>query len=104
MNNTFINKVQAERRVLLSVNKYTTGVGQLTGLSSSAIEDWVGRHALVVAHSEVAIQLKGLAAVCQTLSDRSHETFSLVANDSFTSFEAKLLSLQEGLNDAFARR
>lgn len=104
MNNTFINKVQAERRVLLIVNKYTPGVGQLTGLSSPAIEDWAGRHALVVAHREVATQLKKLAAVCQTLSDRSHETFSMVEHDSFKSFDAKLLALQEGLNHAFAGR
>lgn len=104
MSNTFLNKVQAERRVLLSVNKYTIGAGQLTGLSSAAIEDWARRHRLVVMQFEVCTRLQELSAICQTLSDRSHETFAEVGKDSFESFDAKLHALQEQLNLAFAPR
>lgn len=74
MTNTFLNKVQAERRVLNLVNPHTPRERQLAGLSESAINDWQRRQGLVDTAAVVTV-LRELAIACQSLSDRSHETF-----------------------------
>jgi hypothetical protein len=72
--NTFIRKVSVERMVLGVVNAITPGSRQLAGLSAAAIEAW-RRGADVPAAEETSRRLLRIAALCQLLSDRSHESF-----------------------------
>lgn len=72
--NSFVNKVTAERAVLKVINEITSNEKQLCGLSTVAIEAWV----LANARSScdpLATELRELSGLCQRLSDRSHETF-----------------------------
>jgi len=75
MNNTFINKVMAERAVLRIVNVRTPGMRQLTGLSWTAIDAWQ-RSSGAVGDQVLVDELKAISDLCQCLSDRSHETFA----------------------------
>ena len=73
MPNTFISKVKAERRILAVVNAHFQHDRQLAGLSNLAIDRWkqvVGQDA----SADIVMKLKELAEVCQSLSDRSHES------------------------------
>lgn len=74
MTNTFLNKVSAERRVLTTVNRRFSDVEELTGLSRAAILRW---QAAVDSQSvsQIVPLLFDLAEQCQSLSDRSNETF-----------------------------
>lgn len=92
MTNTFLNKVQAERRVLAMVNKYTRNVRQLTGLSAAAIDDWQRRQG-VNGIGVIVAQLRELAVACQALSDRSHETFGAVDSAAASAIETKCAEL-----------
>lgn len=74
MTNTFLSKVRAERKVLSVVNKLTPGVRQLTGLSSNAIQVW-RQSAGIEAVERIALRLNKIAVLCQSLSDRSNESF-----------------------------
>jgi hypothetical protein len=77
MNNSFINRVEAERAVLAAVNKLFKGNRQLAGLSKAALEDWRGRNGLEHdTQLKVIVILRELGDACQRLSDRSHETFA----------------------------
>ena len=97
MKNTFINKVDAERRILSVVNRHTTGASQLAGLSIIAIDDWQRRtHERRI--EDVVELLRALSDLCQRLSDRSHETFQLLApglqreiDDAMESLELKIV-------------
>ena len=74
MANSFMSKVAAERCVLSIVNARFRGTEQLAGLSKSAIDLWqrtVGDRAT----EQVIAALVVLAELCQSLSDRSHESF-----------------------------
>ena len=75
MINTFIRKVDAERKVLRIVNEVTSGPRQLAGLSANAIDSWRQRAGIPEAEgiSECLLQIAGL---CQLLSNRSHENFN----------------------------
>lgn len=75
MTNTFLSKVRAERKVLSVINTLTPGTRQLTGLSSAAIEVW-RQNAGIPAADRIANQLVDLAVLCQSLSDRSNESFN----------------------------
>ena len=74
MANSFINKVSAERRVLSVINARFRGDEQLAGLSKPAIHLWQ-RNVGPQASSELVEALVVLADLCQSLSDRSHESF-----------------------------
>ncbi len=74
MANSFMNKVAAERRVLSIVNTRFRGSAQLAGLSKPAIELWQ-RTVGAQASNDVIATLIDLAELCQSLSDRSHESF-----------------------------
>ena len=74
MVNSFMSKVAAERRVLSIVNARFRGTEQLAGLSKPAIDLWqrtVGGQAT----EQMVAALLVLAELCQSLSDRSHESF-----------------------------
>ena len=77
MKNTFLNRVDAERKVLSIVNRYSSSDEQLAGLSSAAIADWQLRFSSTN-RNDAATALRSLADACQVLSDRSHETFAIV--------------------------
>lgn len=74
MKNTFINKVAAERAVLLVVNAHSPGPRQLAGLSWVAIDSWQ-RNNRPIATQALVDELRAVSDLCQRLSDRSHETF-----------------------------
>jgi hypothetical protein len=74
VNNTFIRKVNAERRILTVINYLTPGHRQLTGLSSPAIESW-RRIAGIEGADRIANRLLEIGVLCQCLSDRSNESF-----------------------------
>jgi hypothetical protein len=93
MTNSFLNKVSAERRVLSIVNAKTPGKFQLTGLSSAAIELW-RRKVGAEKTSDVVAPLRGLAELCQLLSDRSHETFKPIDTSLRERIEAHMSALQ----------
>lgn len=93
MNNSFLNKVSAERKVLKIVNAWTPGRLQLTGLSSAAIALWSNK----VGHEDtkdIIDPLKILAELCQCLSDRSHETFQPIDSSLASKIETNLISLK----------
>lgn len=73
--NTFIRKIDAERKVLGVVNAVTAGPGQLAGLSSGAIESW-RRRATIHGADEISGRLIRIAGLCRLLSNRSHESFN----------------------------
>ena len=75
MTNTFINKVLAERQVLEIVNHAYPGELQLSGLSLSALESWLGKVALPTSHPLI-VSLVTLGKLTQTLSNRSNESFT----------------------------
>ncbi|MEQ3635610.1 MULTISPECIES: hypothetical protein [unclassified Alcanivorax] len=96
MKNTFLNRVSAERRVLTLVNRYSSSVEELTGLSRAAILRW---QAVVGFHSEnrVVPLLFDLAEQCQRLSDRSNETFMPLEKAQAKKIEEQLGELKEEL-------
>ena len=96
MTNSFLNKVSVERTVLSIVNVRTSGRLQLTGLSSAAIDSWrrkVGDETT----RDVAGTLTELAALCQCLSDRSHETFQLIDTSLSAKIESRLCTLRDSV-------
>jgi hypothetical protein len=99
--NTFLNKVQAERRVLSMVNRRLGADGQLAGLSGGAIEDWQ-RRANMSNGAAIVATLRSLGELCQTLSDRSHETFRPTELTASKSIEVACELLDRQLNVAFA--
>lgn len=74
MNNTFLNRVAAERKVLGVVNKKTPMTRQLTGLSRAAIHQWRTKVGFEQT-ADIFLEIMKVAELCQCLSDRSHETF-----------------------------
>jgi hypothetical protein len=99
-NNTFLNKVQAERRVLGVVNAHTRHALQLAGLSAAAIDDWQRRQGMVDM-TAVVTTLRELAAACQALSDRSHETFHPLERVASEQVEVKCEELELALRATF---
>lgn len=75
MTNTFIRKVDAERKVLRIVNDVTSGPRQLAGLSANAIDSWRQRAGIPGA-DDISQSLLQIAGLCQLLSNRSHENFN----------------------------
>ena len=73
--NSFLNKVSAERKVLATINNRLSRRMQLTGLSRVAISNWTSLVG-INRSSELVSILTDLADACQTLSDRSNETFT----------------------------
>lgn len=74
MNNSFINRVSAERRALAVINEKMPYSKQLTGLSRPAIHEW--RTRVGFEHTkDISLKIIKVAELCQSLSDRSHETF-----------------------------
>ena len=75
MSNTFLSKVVAERAALALVNRRFVGRLQLSGLSSSAIEQWRSKVSLPATHNVVQTLAK-VSEVAQTLSNKSNESFT----------------------------
>jgi hypothetical protein len=97
MANSFMSKVAAERRVLSIVNARFRGAEQLAGLSKSAIELWqrtVGDQAI----EEVVATLIVLAELCQSLSDRSHESFKPLNPAVEQALDAALIALNAAVH------
>jgi hypothetical protein len=94
MINTFIRKITAERKVLSVINAVTPGTQQLTGLSSAAIESWRKR-AVIYEADQVSRRLIRIAALCQLLSDRSHESFQSLDPALMEKIDAELEELKE---------
>jgi hypothetical protein len=96
--NTFVRRIDAERKILAVVNALTPRPGQLAGLSSAAIEAW-RRQAVVPEAEELSRRLLQIASLCQLLSDRSHESFESLDPALMEQIEAELAELK-----AVARR
>lgn len=89
MNNTFLNRVSAERKVLKAVNGKFSGEEQLAGLSQATLLRWqsiVGQNRV----ASVLPLLTDLAEKCQRLSDRSNETFMPVEEEQAVKIEDQL--------------
>jgi len=102
MTNTFLNKVSAERRVLKIVNTRFKRKQQLTGLSRPAIQRWqslVG----VEPGSLFSLLLFSLADQCQSLSDRSNETFAVIETERVELVNESIEELKSAVNE-FALR
>lgn len=98
MNNTFVNKVCAERAILNVLNTHFGKRNQLAGLSGSAIDKW--SLAMVLPREGKLISMvRELADLCQRLSDRSHETFKDLDSDAEKKVLMKLDSLKRMLTD-----
>jgi hypothetical protein len=96
LQNTFLNRVSAERRVLSKINSYTTNGQQLTGLSRAAIAQWQSRGG-IDSSSPIIHILKSVAEACQRLSDRSNETFSPVEASDAKEIEKQIATLEKAL-------
>ena len=92
MANSFMNKVAAERRVLSIVNARFRGSEQLPGLSKPTIDLWQ-RAVGAQATDQVVTTLLCLAELCQSLSDRSHESFKPLNPPVEEALEAALVAL-----------
>lgn len=99
--NSFVNKVTAERAILKVVNSYTNKNSQLTGLSWIAIEDWQRCNA-VPPNSSIVIGLKELSDLCQVLSDRSQETFDPLDENVVKQVMARLEKLSQTFAESLA--
>lgn len=97
MANSFMNKVAAERRVLSIVNARFHGREQLAGLSKPAIDLWQ-RTVGTLASKEVVATLTVLAELCQSLSDRSHESFKPLNPEVEEALESELVTLNVALD------
>lgn len=93
MANSFLNKVSAERRILSVVNARFHGSEQLAGLSRSAIDLWQ-RTVDTRVSDDIVAKLMVLAELCQSLSDRSHESFKPLDPKVEDRLEAELLALK----------
>jgi len=91
-----MNKVVAERRVLSIVNVHFHGRTQLSGLSKPAIELWQ-RTVGIQASNDIVAMLIVLAELCQSLSDRSHESFKPLNPDVDRSLEVGLVTLENAV-------
>ena len=72
--NSFLRKVEAERNALSIVNHHTKGKGQLTGLSRASIGNWCSFHG-ISEDNKALTSLLALADLCNSLSNRSNESF-----------------------------
>jgi len=98
LTNSFLNKVTAERRVLALVNRRFPASRQLPGLSAAAISQWrikVGADA----SDRLVEALLLLGKTCQSLSDRSHESFRALTPEVERELESSLVALREALNE-----
>lgn len=97
MKNTFLNRVSAERRVLSVVNENFSREGELAGLSQAAISRW--RTVVVGAEwsSTIIPLLNALAEQCQSLSDRSNETFMPIEEAQAKEIDKRLMILKSEL-------
>lgn len=95
-NNSFVNKVNAERAVLTIVNTHTSRNKQLAGLSWVAIDAWQ-RANQTVGTNPVINELKEISDLCQRLSDRSHETFEPLDASLVSVIASRMQSLKEML-------
>jgi hypothetical protein len=93
MTNTFVRKVQAERKVLRVVNSLGDGPAQLACLSSAAIEAWRRKSACPNA-SLIGARLVRIADLCHRLSDRSHEHFNPIDPMLMAESDRELLELR----------
>ncbi len=93
MNNSFVRKVTAERKVLSVINTVTPGGQQLAGLSMAAIESW-RRAADIEQADDLARILLRIAGLCQRLSDRSHETFQTLEPNLMKKIDSELAELR----------
>lgn len=75
--NSFLSKVKVERKIINRVNSTTVGKNQLAGLSSGAIHNWALENTFSI-ESEVVKTLRVLSDLCNSLSDRSNESFAPV--------------------------
>lgn len=96
MNNTFLNRVSAERRVLSVVNELLPSNQQLTGLSRAAISRWRAVVGLDRTSAASPILL-AIAEQCQRLSDRSNETFMPIEKADNEKIEEYLVKLHREL-------
>jgi hypothetical protein len=94
--NTFLNKVQAERRVLSTINSYTPGKLQLRGLSSNAITNWASANNIGF-ESHLIATITGLGDLCGSLSDRSNESFNRIPIERISRIEEQLQVLTNHL-------
>ena len=97
MANSFLNKVAAERRVLSVVNARFRGDEQLAGLSKAAIDLWQ-RNVGSQVTNQVVETLITLADLCQSLSDRSHESFRPLNPAVEARLEAAIVELNTAVN------
>jgi hypothetical protein len=80
LSNTFLNKVVAERAALAVINRSYSGNRQLSGLSSTAIEQWRSKVSLPANHLLVQTLVR-LGELAQTLSNKSNESFTPLTAD-----------------------
>ncbi|QGP52292.1 hypothetical protein PsalN5692_04117 (plasmid) [Piscirickettsia salmonis] len=92
MSNDFINKVQAERRVLSAINKKYSKHNQLSGLSYSTIQLWCQKRK-IPPNSNVSASIIKLADLCNSLSGRSHENFIDVPINTLKSIKIMTIAL-----------
>lgn len=98
LTNSFLNKVTAERRVLAIVNARYAGVRQLAGLSGAAIARW----RVAVSNSgtdRLAEILTRLGVICQSLSNRSNESFDVLSSNVQGVIEAALNELRVAISE-----
>lgn len=96
MENTFLNRVSAERRVLAVVNAQLQSNQQLTGLSEAAITRWRSILGIEKTSSMYPI-LVTLAEQCQRLSDRSNETFMPIEKSDSEKIDQQIVVLKNEL-------
>lgn len=101
--NTFIRKVDAERKVLSIINIYTKGKGQLTGLSSAAINNWSLFHK-VSGESSIFLSINLLADLCNSLSDRSNENFVKIPTERLIKIDMELIVLRKSVRKLFVKQ
>lgn len=94
MANTFLSKVVAERAALGVINRAFSGNRQLSGLSLPAIEYWRSKIPFPADHHLIQTLMR-IAALAQTLSNKSNESFVPLTPEVTTTLDRLMEQLAE---------
>jgi len=100
MSKKFANKIAAERLVLASVNQFTSGVNQLSGLTIISIVSWVASNGMGNDNS-IELLLRELSEKCHRMTDRSQEAFESTDEIHLNEIKEKIPELQDFMREYF---
>ena len=77
MSKKFLNKVTAERTVLSAINNHYVDYEALQGLTKISIKSWIQNNKIEPHDARINLLFR-ISDLCQTMSDRSQESFESI--------------------------